>query len=59
MGQGEAAGRSGSSFTPLRRRLSRTGRDVRRVPASASAAAAAAATRASAAAAAAVGACYF
>lgn len=58
MGRAEAAGRIGSSFTPLRRRLSRAGRDVGRVPASASAAAAAA-TRAAAAAAAAVGACYF
>lgn len=56
MGRAEALGKIGSSFTPLRRRVSRAGRDVGRVPASASAAAAAS-TAADAAAA--VGACYF
>lgn len=55
MGRAEAAGRIRSSFMPLRRCLSRAGRDVGRVPASAFAAAAAG----TAAVAAAVGACYF
>lgn len=62
VGCAETPGRIGSSFTPLRRRLSRAGRDVGRLPASASAAAAAtpaaAADAAAAATAAAVGASY-
>ena len=56
MGRVEAVGKIGSNLTPLRRRLSRAGRDVGRVPASASAAAAASTAADTAAA---VGASYF